>query len=190
MTAQHTEDPFAGGTSRASVSFKDAPVGTSYTLKVLEAPELVQARDFESGEPAFWPDGNKKMTVVTGVADATTGEELNLWAAKPSALFRAIGDAQAKAGAKIQPGGTLVVTFSGEKPNEKNPRLNPQKLYEVTYTPGDAFADGPAQQPAAPPVQAAPQPPAPAPAQQAAAPQPTPEQLAALQQWQQANQRA
>lgn len=171
-------DPFAGGESLPSVSFKDTPVGTSYTLEVLEAPELVQARDYESGQPAFWPDGNPKQTVVTKVTDTATGEVKNLWAAKPSALFRAIGDAQKAAGAQIRPGDTLVVTFSGEKPNEKNPRLNPQKLYTVALTKGDAFADQQQPAPVAPvavpaPVQSVPQ------AAPQAAPTYTPEQIAA-----------
>lgn len=173
-------DPFAGGESLPSVTFKDMPVGTSYKLKVDKAPELVQARDYESQQPAFWPDGNPKQTVVTKVIDLGTGEEKNLWAAKPSALFRAIGDAQKAAGGPIKGGDTLTVTFSGEKPNEKNPRLNAQKLYTVAIEPGNAFAEQPAASPVA---QAAPAPVAPAPTPVAAAPAPTqqytPEQIAA-----------
>lgn len=171
---QQATDPFAGADSKESVSFKDTPVGTAYTLTVTEAPQLVQARDYESRQPAFWPDGNPKMAVVTGVVDTATGEEKNLWAAKPSALFRAIGDAQKASGSQIKPGDTLVVTFSGEKPNEKNPHLNPQKLYTVQHTPGDAFADQP-QQPAPQPAQQQ----APQPVQQPG--QWTPEQRAAAQ---------
>lgn len=174
MTAQPTTqaDPFAGSESRRSVSFKDKPAGTSYTLKVTEAPSVVQARDYESGQPAFWPDGNPKQTVVTVCADTATGEELSLWAAKPSALFRAIGGAQKAAGTQIAVGGTLVVTFTGEKPNETNSRLNPTKLYTVTYRPPNAFGatateTAPVAAPAAAPV-AAP-----------AAPSYTPEQIAA-----------
>jgi hypothetical protein len=136
MTAQHTEDPFAGVETHPSLSFKDKPIGTSYTGKVTKAPELVQARDYESGQPAFWSDGNPKMTVVTTLE--VGGEEVNLWAAKPSAMFRAIADAQKAAGAQIAVGGTLTVTFSGEKPND-NPRLNPQKLYTAVYRPPNAF---------------------------------------------------
>lgn len=183
MTAQpNTQaDPFAGSESKPSVSFKDTPVGTSYTLEVTEAPQLVQARDYESGQPAFWPDGNPKMTVVTGVVDTATGEEKNLWAAKPSALFRAIGEAQKTSGSQIKAGDTLVVTFSGEKPNEKNPRLNPQKLYTVAHTPGNPFGGdtAPAGQPQAAPAPQAQQPAAPT--QDAPAPQWTPEQIAAAQ---------
>lgn len=179
--SQQTADPFAGSESKPSVSFKDMPVGTSYTLEVTEAPQLVQARDYESGQPAFWPDGNPKMTVVTGVVDTATGEEKNLWAAKPSALFRAIGEAQKASGAQIKVGDRLVVTFSGEKPNEKNPRLNPQKLYTVQHTPGNPWGDDqaqPAAQPVAAPQQQAQVAPQAAPA---AGVQWTPEQLAAAQ---------
>lgn len=177
MTAQtwqsQTDDPFAGAESKPSVSFKDMPIGTSYTLEVTEAPQLVQARDYESGQPAFWQDGNPKMTVVTGVVDTATGEAKNLWAAKPSAMFRAIGDAQKASGARIKAGDTIVVTFSGEKPNENNPRLNPQKLYTVEHRAGDPFGGEPQASP--------PQAPAAQPAQQPQAVQWTPEQLAAAQ---------
>lgn len=138
MTAQHIEDPFAGGDSVPSVSFKDTPVGTSFTGVVTKAPELVQARDYESGQPAFWSDGNPKMTVVTRLE--INGEERALWAAKPSAMFRAIADAQKAAGAQIAVGGRLTITFSGEKPND-NPRLNPQKLYTAVYAPPNPFQD-------------------------------------------------
>lgn len=171
-------DPFAGGDTVPSISFKDAPVGTTYTGQVTEAPALIQARDYETGQPAFWPDNNPKMTVVTKIA-LTTGEERSLWAPKPSSMFAAIADAQKKAAALIAIGGTLTVTFSGEKPNATNPRLNPQKLYTVTYVPPNAF-----EPPTPAPVAAAPlavvpaQVPVPA-AAPAAAPQWTPEQIAA-----------
>jgi len=171
---------FAGGDSVPSISFKDAPVGTSYTGRVTEAPSLIQARDYETGGPASWSDGNAKMTVVTRLS--VDGEERSLWAPKPSSMFSAIADAQGKAGALIAVGGTIRVTFVGEKPNATNPRLNAQKLYQVDYKIPDAFAAAPAA-PAADPWQA---PPATAPPAFAApatvasvAPQWTPEQIAA-----------
>ena len=69
------------------------------------------------------------------------GEEMSLWALKPSALFIALGMAQKDAGARITPGGTLHVRFTGEKPNEKNPNLHPQKLYAAKYEPPVAGSD-------------------------------------------------
>lgn len=195
-----SNDPF-GDVSTPSVSFKDMPIGTSYTLEVLEAPSLVQSRNYESGQPDFWPDGNPKMSVVTKVINKATGETLSLWAPKPSAMYAALGAAQKAAGGDpIAKGGTITVTFTGEKPSD-NPRLNAQKLYSASYTPPppvDAFAAADPWQAAAPAAQQVAQAQAPmvapqTPVQQAAAQQPvaqaapaavpgqpTPEQIAAV----------
>lgn len=136
---QHTDDPFAQSESHPAVSWKGAPIGAKIVCKVVERPQLVQSRDFDTGEKATWPDGNPKMSVVTLVE--VNGEKRGLWAAKPSALFAAIGEAQQKTGRQIEVGGTLTVTYTGDKPNEKNPRLNPQKQYAVEYAPPAAFGD-------------------------------------------------
>lgn len=135
---QYDDDPFATRESYPSVSFKDKPVGTRYVMRVVEPPTMVQSRDFETGERATWDDGNPKMSVVTGVE--VNGERMSLWAPKPSALFVAIGEAQQQANARIAVGGTMTVEYVGDKPNEKNPRLNPAKQYRVTYSPPDAFS--------------------------------------------------
>lgn len=135
MTSTIT-DPFAGGTSTPSLSFKDAAPGTSYTCVVVEAPTLLQSRNFETGNPDFWPDGNPKMSAVVKVT--VNGEERSIWASKPSALFAAIANAQQTAGQQITPGGTLVVTYTHDKPND-NPRLNAAKQYSAVYTPPNAF---------------------------------------------------
>lgn len=175
---QAVTDPFAGGTSTPALSFKDAPVGTSYTCTVVEAPTLLQSRDFETGNPASWPDGNPKMSAVVKVT--VNGEERSIWAAKPSALFAAIASAQQASGQQIAPGGTLVITYTHDKPND-NPRLNAAKQYSAVYTPPNAFGTDTQQVPSSAPVG---QVTAPAPAQQQAAPAPTggptAEQIAAL----------
>jgi len=135
-------DPFEGGSKTAAVSFKDSRPGDSVTLIITKLPELVQSRDFETGQPAVWDDGNPKMSaVVTGTIN---GEEKAVWASKPSAMFAAVAEAQRVAGAKLAPGGTLTITYSGDKPNEKNPRLNAAKQYTATYSPPDAFSASPA----------------------------------------------
>lgn len=152
------DDPFDKPESRPSVSFKEAPIGATVTCIVDGAPNKVQARNFETGQPDVWSDGNPKYTVATDVV--VNGTPMTLWAGIPSSLFGAIAAAQTAAGAKIEPGGTLVVKLVGEKPNE-NTRLSPQKLYEAHYTPPAAFDT------AAPAAQA--QPAAQVPQQQAAA---------------------
>lgn len=136
-----TVDPFATQEKFPSISFKDAPIGTRVTGKVVQTPEMINARDFETGELATWPDGNNKKTVVTGLE--INGERYNLWAPKPSAMHAAISAAQEQAGAQIAVGGTLTIIFTEEKPNEKNPRLNAQKIYKAQYVPNDPFAGAP-----------------------------------------------
>lgn len=132
-------DPFAGGESNPSLSFKDKPFGTTYRGTVVELPTLMQGRDFETGEPAAWPDGNPKMVVCTTLDIG--GEKWNLWAAKPSSMFAAIKDAQQRAGVQIAVGGTLSVTYTHDEPNKTNPKLNPAKQYKCEYTPPNVFEE-------------------------------------------------
>jgi len=171
---QQQEDPFAPSESRPSVSFKNAPLGTTFHLKVTSLPVMVQARDFDTRELEFWPDGNKKLTVATNVVDLDTGEEKCLWAPKPSSMFAAIQAAQQAAGAPIAVDGTLTVTFTHEVPVEGKPHLNPAKQYAVQYAPPNPFVGQHAAPPAAPPAQQTPPTTAPpaAPAQQQYAPPP------------------
>ena len=139
-----TYDPFATREKTPAISFKDAPLGTSYTGKIVEPPEMVNSRDFETGELATWPDGNPKKSVVTlleMIGGPNNGEIRGLWAAKPSAMFAAIADAQEAAGAQLAVGGTITVTYTHDVPSSKNPRLNPAKQYKVVYYPNNPFAE-------------------------------------------------
>lgn len=152
MTAP-TADPFAGGESTPSLSFKDAAIGFTYEGVITSPAELVQGKDFETGEPAVWKnkDGSTspKYSVVIGVR-LDNGEERSLWAVKPSAMFAALKDAQTKAGKPFEVGGKIAVRYTGDKPNEKNPRLNAAKQYAVKYeppAPKDAFASAGDDQP-------------------------------------------
>ena len=165
-------DPFAGGDKTPSLSFKDAPIGTSYTGRVIDSPTLVQSRNFETEQPDFWPDGNPKMSAAVKADFGGDVGVRSIWAQKPSALYAAIAEAQTAAGTKIAPGGTITVTYSGDGVRKDgNTKLNPPKQYAVSYTPPDIFAATP--EPAAPASQIP---------QQAAAPAAmSPELLAAAQ---------
>ena len=141
-------DPFAGGESHPSLSFKDAPFGTTYRGTVADLPVLMQGRDFETGELDWWDDDKTqpKMVVCTTLE---IGDSLwSLWAQKPSSMFTAIKSAQSTAGAQIAVGGTLQVTYTHDEPNKKNPKLNPAKQYSAVYTPPNAFDETPATAPA------------------------------------------
>lgn len=159
-------DPFAGADKVPSISFKGAPVGTVYEGVVTEAPKLVQSRDYDTGDPAFWPakpgeTPNPKMSVVIRIL-MEDGEERSVWAQKPSAMFAAIGEAQKQAGQRIDVGGTLAVKFTGEKPHTDPVKIKkdmpPQKLYAAKYTPpvtkpaDDPWASSAAGTPATPAV--------------------------------------
>lgn len=124
-----SNDPLAES-SAPSISFKDAQVGTSYTGRVVGTPELVQSRDFKTREPATWPDGNPKMSLVVKLD--INGEVQSLWAPKPSAMWAALAAARQAAGVPLDDGCVLTVTFSGTKPK---PGMDPQKLYSATYSP-------------------------------------------------------
>ena len=149
MTAPLT-DPFAGGTSVASLSFKDAPIGTVYEGTIVEPPALVQSRNFDTELPDFWPATpgqvpNPKMAAVIKIS-LSTGEERAIWAVKPSAMFAAIADAIKHAGKKLEVGGTLAVKYTGDKPNS-DPRKYAAKQYACRYTPptiADPFTSAPA----------------------------------------------
>jgi hypothetical protein len=186
-------DPFAGGTSAPSLSFKNLPFGTRYLCTVTALPELVHGTDFETKEKAYWPADasgarNPKMSAVVNVDIG--GQPFSVWAAKPSALFSAIAEAQTAAGRQIEVGGVLDITYTHDTPAKGGAHLNPAKQFTVVYTPpanAGAFATEPA--PATPPPPAAAPIPqvTPVPAAQpvAAAPSPAPagmtaEQAAAL----------
>lgn len=131
-------DPLASYDKRPSWSWKDRRVGSGFKGVIVEAPKLVQGRDFKTKEPAVWPDGNPKMVVVIGVN--INGEEYSLWANKPSALLAALMEAQKTAGKRMEAGGALAVKFTEEVPTDGDP----QRLFAAKYDPPkgvDPFAD-------------------------------------------------
>jgi hypothetical protein len=143
MTDQQYDDPFADSGQEKSPALSFPTVGTAYTGTVTDPPKLVQQRVYKptgDGPPAFWDkeETQPKMAVVINLT--VDDERRSLWAPKPSALFRVIGDAQREAGARIQPGGTLHVKFTHEAPS---PNGFLQKQYAVKYKPGTPAAADP-----------------------------------------------
>jgi hypothetical protein len=131
------EDPF-GDVKIPSLSWKGLPIGASFTLEVIEPASLVQSRDYDSGEPAFW-DAEKTQPKMCGVINVrvlkgpnSVGELRSVWAKKPSSLYAAIATAQTEAQARILPGGILTLVFSGETKHE-NKRFNAIKNYTAKY---------------------------------------------------------
>lgn len=136
-------DPFQTAESLPSLSFKDSKAGSfEYTLTITGAPSLRQSKDFDTDEPAVWPDGNPKMAAVVPVrvtaGPRDVGTERAIWAVKGSSLFSALADAQKNAGAKFATGGTLTLSHADDKA-PKNPKHNKVKVYAASYVAPDAF---------------------------------------------------
>ena len=147
-------DPFAGGVKIPSLSWRALPIGSVFTLRVTECAKLLHGKNFKTNLPDYWDEAKteKKMSAVINVevlaGPHSVGELRSVWAQKPSDLFVAIAAAQAIAGAKIAPGGTLHLKFVGETPHA-DPKNNPIKNYAAKYVPpvvADAFATPPAGQ--------------------------------------------
>lgn len=132
------DDPLLSAMKKPAVSFKGQPVGTVTKLNVTGWSREAQTTDFRTKLPAFWPakpgeaQGNPKMAVVYDVTDEQ-GEELTLWAPRPSSMLTALAKAQTDSGSRIGPGGTLEIQFYDTKPSDKG---EDQKLYRAKYTPG------------------------------------------------------
>jgi hypothetical protein len=146
------DDAFAS-TKTPSLSWKGLPVGTIFTLEVLQPAKILHSRNFETGQPDYWDpplNQNPKLSAVVNVrvlsGPHSVGEERSVWAQRPSALYAAVADAQKTAGAKLAPGGTLHLKFSGETPHE-NKRYSAIKNYQAKYDPpADGFYETPAPQ--------------------------------------------
>lgn len=146
MSDNTSANPFDGGGAPA-ISFaerdeygnlKSKPVGTKYVGKIVETPKVVQSRDYDTGKPATWPDGNPKWSVVIGIE--VNGERMSLWAPKPSSMFGAIQEALKASDGKVrnaEVGGTLSVELSGFGKAEGGKA--PQKLYKAVYSPPNHF---------------------------------------------------
>lgn len=137
------DDPFAGGEKVPSLSWRDLPVGSIFTLEVLEPAKALQSTNFESGEPDYW-DADKKRPKMAAVLNVkvlrgphSVGEARSIWAQIPSNLFAALKDAQSKAEARFAPGGLLEIRFAGTRKHE-NPKFSPIKEYEAQYDPRGA----------------------------------------------------
>jgi hypothetical protein len=128
----------SGGTPWAKWhSVGDAVIGT-----VLALPVIRQSRDFDSGEPDFWSNGDPKMEVVVRIATDLRDPEIDdddgtraVVLPVGSQRFQAVQKAVKRAGASgIEVGGTLTIVFDSEKKHEKHRMgYNPIKQFTAKY---------------------------------------------------------
>lgn len=149
-------DELFGGSGARTVKFEDE--GDTFTGTVVDV-KVEQAKDFDSGEPATWPDGKPRMQQVFTFEvepedDEDTGKR-RLYVDKPrmrKAILEALKDAGVKDKAEII-GGKLSVKFTGRDLEWENPRTkrkpsknNAPKLWAAKFERGkapveDVFAD-------------------------------------------------
>ena len=119
---------------------KYSPVGTTVQGQITSA-DVQQVHDFDSGKPLVWDDGSPqqqlRVVVQTGQIDPSIeGDDgrraiyVKWWGDQRKALLDAV---KAAGDNDVREGGMFRATFTGTKPNEKNPRLNDIKLYSYAY---------------------------------------------------------
>jgi hypothetical protein len=170
--------------STAGRSFKFATIGASVTGTITSAT-VVQKKDFDSGEPEVWSDGQPvqqvKVSLQTTLRDAGDPEDDGIrniyikgWGEQLKELRNAI---KAAGAGDLEIGGTFTATYTSDGELAKGKRGFPPKVYAFSYQRPTGVAgilngqQEPAQHYVQTPAQQAAQQPAPAPA---VAPQATP----------------
>jgi hypothetical protein len=156
--AQQIEDFFTGGVP--AVKFPDGAYGTVIGGEITADPRMQQQRDYTTGDPICYPDGNPAMQMVivvqTGQHDpGIEGDDGNRALYVKGQMKQAVGEALRKHGEKApRRGGKLWLKYLEDKPvTLKNGRPgNPQKIYAAKYEPpaqaaASQFFDDPAVDP-------------------------------------------
>jgi hypothetical protein len=115
--------------------------GDTVTGTITEEPRVRQSRDYDSNEPAFWPDGGAVeelvITLQTDQRDPEADDDdgRRLFVVNAPAKKNALRDAVRNAGAKgLAVGGRLQVTFTHElEPKKRGARG--AKQYAARYAP-------------------------------------------------------
>jgi hypothetical protein len=134
MTADAQAFLMGGGVPSAKF---DKP-GDSVSGPITTKPELMQQRDYVSGDPLTWEDGSPryqlKVILDTGQVDPDIEDDDGLRALYiKRGLQRAVRDAVRKAKCRdLEVGGQLTVTYTGD--GEAQRGLNPPKIYTAVYT--------------------------------------------------------
>lgn len=126
-----------GGGGAPSAKFP--AIGTSYSGRITEKPDVQQQRDFNSGEPKFWKDGNPMMQLVVTIQTEHRDPEVadddgrrRLFV--KGQLKQAVADAVRRSGGRgLEVGGTLTVTYTHD--GERQGNYNPPKQYKAEYVP-------------------------------------------------------
>lgn len=125
-------------------SAKFPTIGTIWKGKILRT-ELTQQRDYTTGDPKFWDDGNPMMqavvTIQTDQRDPAVDDDdghrrLFVKGAMQAAVKEAVLAADAR---QLEVGGTLAVQYHAD--GVPKGRLAPPKLFKAKYTPPSLSVD-------------------------------------------------
>lgn len=149
----------------------DLPVGTVRYFEVLGKAEYLQSRNFDTGEPDFWPtkrpdeEPQPKMAAVINViehdgqapdapevAHKNGADEQAIWAGKGAkgatqSQFNQLAAAQKAAGTRIDARGQVILKLEGKKKDPANPGKAAQKLWLAKYVPNHYPARAKAEEP-------------------------------------------
>lgn len=140
MTLPTPPDPNTWLMGGGIPSAKFDAIGTTVAGDITEEPTIQQQRNFDTGEPEFWTDGNPKYMLVVNIHTAMRDPDVDnddgtrgLYVR--ANLQKAIRDAVRLAGAdRLQVGGHLTITYTGDgTPPRKG--ANAPKLYTAVYKP-------------------------------------------------------
>ena len=137
-------------------TLKPEQIGETVGGKII-ASETRQTSDFTTGEPQYWADGTPKIQIVFTIKQDGSDEDsciyVKNWGQQRRALAQAVKNTGLDPNHALAAGNYLWMTFTGEEPNQKNPRLNATKIYEFKIEPrttvGDALKNTPAAEGAA-----------------------------------------
>jgi len=132
--------------------------GDSLAGTITEEPEVRHSRDYDSGEPAYWPDGNPQTELVIVLQTTQRDPEVEdddgrrQFVVNSGAKKAALRDAvrTAKVGG-LSVGGTLPVTYTHDAEPKKR-GYRGAKQFKAVYTPPaprEVPVDGPPRRPEA-----------------------------------------
>jgi hypothetical protein len=119
-------------------------IGDSITGKIIAA-ETKQQKDFDTGAPMTWDDGNPRMQVVITIAtslheDTDDDGARNVYVKGFGDQLNALRTAVRAGGGKdLSVGGTFTATYSADGPQPKR-GLNAPKVFTYTYEPPSTTA--------------------------------------------------
>lgn len=133
-----------GSAKTPSISWKDKPIGTSFTGTIARQSRVMQQRDVDTDELLWWDEAKtqpkNQLVVYLNLGydhpDRTAyPDHEGVWAlyCKSSSLLKAVSSAVRATGAKgLEVGGTLTVTYVGDGEKKKK-AYNAPRLFTADY---------------------------------------------------------